>query len=298
MAVEALRVAEVLGQQGIGVERLLAVQLLEDRVLHLADDEVELLAQEDLLLEVADPEPDPANLVAVGRADATPCCAEPVVAANALLELVEERVVAHHHVSALADDQVVGLDPPLSDLVDLLEQHPGVDDDPVADDAGAARVEDAAGQQLELELAVLGDDGVAGVVAALAADGEVGTLGQEVDDLALALVPPLPADDDDDHQAMPSLRRAVGTGRVGSKRHNHMRRGAASLARPQAGSASPTTRRGETGRLPPGRPPTMMMTTSLCLVRRRGRSARRRRRGPGAAGRGSRSASARAGSGG
>ena len=199
--VEAFGVFEILGQQGLGVERLLCVELLQDRVLHLADHEVELLAHEDLLLEVADPEPDPPNLVAVGRADAAPGGTQAIVAPDAFLELVEERVVAHHHVRALADDQVVGLEAALPELVDLLQQDARVDHHPVADDAGAGRVEDAAGQELELELAVLGDDGVARVVATLAPDGEVGPLGEEVDYLALALIAPLASDDDHDHAA-------------------------------------------------------------------------------------------------
>ena len=38
------------------------------------------------------------------------------------------------------------------------------------------------------------NDGVAGVVAALAADDDVGLLGQNVDDLAFAFVAPLGAD--------------------------------------------------------------------------------------------------------
>ena len=37
--------------------------------------------------------------------------------------------------------------------------------------------------------------GVPSIVAALRADDHVGLLGQDVDDLALALIPPLPADE-------------------------------------------------------------------------------------------------------
>src|SRR5437868_2977559 len=81
---------------------------------------------------------------------------------------------------------------------DLLEKDDGIDDDAVADDAGAVRVEDAGGDELELELAVFGDDGVARVVASLRADDHVRLPGEVVDDLALALVAPLAADQDDD----------------------------------------------------------------------------------------------------
>src|SRR5262249_4355069 len=54
--------------------------------------------------------------------------------------------------------------------------------------------DDAGGQQAELEGAVADDQRVAGVVAALEADDDVGPLRQPVDDLALALVAPLGAD--------------------------------------------------------------------------------------------------------
>ena len=79
--------------------------------------------------------------------------------------------------------------------VDLADQDRRVDDDAVADDAARARVEDARRDQVELELLLAADDRVAGVVAALEAHDDVGVLGEQVDDLALALVAPLGADD-------------------------------------------------------------------------------------------------------
>jgi hypothetical protein len=105
--------------------------------------------------------------VRVRGTDAAPRGAEAIVSSRLFLELVEERVVAHDHVRAFADDQVLRLDPTLLELGDLAQQHDRVDHHPVADDADAFRIEDARGDQLELELAVLGDDGVACVVAAL-----------------------------------------------------------------------------------------------------------------------------------
>ena len=49
---------------------------------------------------------------------------------------------------------------------------------------------------MELELLAVADDRVAGVVAALEADDHVGLLGEQVGDLALALIAPLGADYD------------------------------------------------------------------------------------------------------
>ena len=82
-----------------------------------------------------------------------------------------------------------------------------IDDDPAADDRHDMRVEDARGDEVELEDLVADHDGVAGVVAALVADDERDLLGEEVGGLALALVAPLETDDDRRrHQARLSSR--------------------------------------------------------------------------------------------
>ena len=60
-----------------------------------------------------------------------------------------------------------------------------------------------------LHVSPVADDRVAGVVAALEADDDVGVLGEQVDDLALALIAPLGADD---HDAW-HVRVSVGGGR-------------------------------------------------------------------------------------
>jgi len=101
-------------------------------------------------------------------------------------------------VGALADDQVVRGDTARLQLVELLEERLGVDDDTVADDAGGRRVENAAGDQVEAVLLATGDDRVARVVPALRADDHVDGVGEEVDDLALAFIAPLPAHQDRD----------------------------------------------------------------------------------------------------
>ena len=56
---------------------------------------------------------------------------------------------------------------------------------------GHIRVEDAGRQQIQDELTLFGDDGMAGVVAALIAGNDVSVFGQQVDDAALALIAPV-----------------------------------------------------------------------------------------------------------
>ena len=90
---------------------------------------------------------------------------------------------------------------------ELLDQHLRVDDDAVADDAALAGVEDPGRDEVELPLVAVAHDRVAGVVAALEAHDRVGPLGEQVGDLALALVAPLGADDHDSRHS-----RSVGCG--------------------------------------------------------------------------------------
>ena len=80
--------------------------------------------------------------------------------------------------------------------IELGEQHRGIDHDAVADDGCDVVVEDAARHELERERLAADDDRVAGVVPALVADDDLHLLGDEVGELALALVTPLGADHD------------------------------------------------------------------------------------------------------
>ena len=85
------------------------------------------------------------------------------------------------------------------EAVGLREEGYGVDDHAVAEDAGLALVDDARRYEVQGVGLVADFDGVARVVAALIARDEVETLREQVNNLALALVAPLRADDYDNH---------------------------------------------------------------------------------------------------
>ena len=82
--------------------------------------------------------------------------------------------------------------------VDLVEQRRQVDHHAVADHRHDVVVQHAARHELQRVPLVADDDGVPGVVAALVAHHVGVLLGEQVDDLGLALVTPLGADDDGD----------------------------------------------------------------------------------------------------
>jgi hypothetical protein len=158
----------------------------------------DLLAQDLLVEQVLHADAEAGGLVRIARADAAPGGADLQLAELGLTGVVEQLVVRHDQVRVGRDAQAAHVDPPARQLRDLLGQHLGIDDDAVADRAQLARIEDARRDQVELERFPVAHDRVAGVVAALKADHEIGLLGEEVDHLALALVAPLGAND---HQA-------------------------------------------------------------------------------------------------
>ena len=90
----------------------------------------------------------------------------------------------------------LGVEVPVSDHVHLGEKNLGIDHAAGADHRDAMRIEHARGDQRESDLLLTDDDGVAGVVAALIANDEVGRLGEVVGDPALALVTPLRSEND------------------------------------------------------------------------------------------------------
>ena len=96
----------------------------------------------------------------------------------------------------LGDAQIFGRDGNALalELGDFGKQRLRIDDDAIADDRQFAAAHDAGRQQRQLVGHVADDQRVAGIVAALESHHDVGLFREPVDDLALALVAPLGAD--------------------------------------------------------------------------------------------------------
>ena len=153
-----------------------------------------LLGEPGRVGEVADADAAAADLVLVGRADAARRRADLLLAAAGLAQQVEVAVIRQDQVRLVADRQAVAhLDAVLRQRLDLLEQRLRIDDDAVADHAADAVVQDAGRQQVQDELRAADQHRVAGVVAALVPGDDREVRGEQVDDLALALVAPLRA---------------------------------------------------------------------------------------------------------
>src|SRR5258707_14959400 len=139
------------------------------------------------------------HLVLVGRADAAAGGADLVLAARGLAGAVERRVIGQDQGAGFRDDEPrdYATHAGRLELVYLREQRFGRQHHAVADVAIDVAAQDARGDQVQHGLLAGDDQRVAGVVPALEAHHALRAVGQPVDDLALALVAPLRADDDD-----------------------------------------------------------------------------------------------------
>src|SRR5882762_8902116 len=158
---------------------------------------------------VAHADPAPRYLVLVAGPDAAAGGADRLLL---LAPRVDPLVVRQDHVRVLAHRQLgrVGEQAAAAEQIDLLQQRFRIDHDAVANDALLARVQDAARHQVQHGLHPAHHQRMPGVRAPLEPHHHVGPGGEEVDDLSLAFVAPLRADDHHvGHATSLSRRRAA-----------------------------------------------------------------------------------------
>ncbi len=120
-------------------------------------------------------------------------------------------MVRQDHVGAVADEQAaIHFHAGFAQRGHFLEKGDGVEHHAVADDAAAARPQDAARHQLKNEFLSVDDDGVPGIVSAGIAGHDREILRENVHDLALAFVAPLRTDDDRSLTLLQSQLRGPG----------------------------------------------------------------------------------------
>ena len=140
-------------------------------------------------------------LVRVGGGDAAAGGAELLVCQTVFLQAVEQLVVRHADDGLVADLQVLRRDGDAAgaQVLDLVEHVLGVNDHAGAEHVHGLVAQNAGRHEIEHELALVVDDGVAGVVAALIAHDDVILLAEQVDHAAFALVAPVDAYDGCQH---------------------------------------------------------------------------------------------------
>ena len=179
----------LLGVERLGAERRESAVRLGD----LCADEIEEVGLQD----VADAHTVATDLSGVGGADAAPGGADLVAfGTRSFLGLVDRAVPLHDHVRALGDMEAsLELEAPAFDLLKFLHEIERIHHNAVADHAMLAVVQDTRGNEVENVFLVSDDDGMARVRAALEADNDIRFLGQEVNNLALAFIAPLGANE-------------------------------------------------------------------------------------------------------
>ena len=158
-------------------DRLVLFQVLH----HLLEKRIDIL-------QLPDPVAGAGDFVGVGGTDAPARRADRLVATHPLLRLVDQLVIGEDQMGLVTHPE-----PPFEivELAHLLHQIGRADDDAVADDVDRFGIENSRGNQVQRVLLPVGDDRVAGVVAARETRDHFVLLGQHVDDLAFAFVTPL-----------------------------------------------------------------------------------------------------------
>ena len=194
---ETFGVGERVGDHLFRIERLGAEELLEREVVELHHG-AHLFGEAFRMEEVGHAHRAAGDLVFVSGTDAATRRADLLVAESGFARVVERHVVGHDERSVFGNAQTlfnVG-NADRDQFVDFAEERFGREDDAVAEVANARRVHDAGRNQAHDGLLAVDDERVARIVAAVEANDAVGFFRQPVDDLALAFVAPLSADND------------------------------------------------------------------------------------------------------
>ena len=139
----------------LGVEGLGAEEGVGDGVLLVAG-VLDVGAEQRGVEQVDDAQTAAVHLVLVGRADAAAGGSDLGAAGGVLGGELDHAVIGQDDLGAVGDEELaVDWQAGLLELLDLVEEGHGVEDDAVADDAVALRAQDAAGDQLQDELLAL-----------------------------------------------------------------------------------------------------------------------------------------------
>ncbi len=170
------------------------IEVLEHDVLPLHGG-IQPLAQPLLVKEVADLNAGLGVFIGIEGGDAGLGRAEGPAGQPLLLIAVLQHMIGHQQLRPLRDDQIGGGHALVGDALQLCDQFFDVQRHAVSDDIGYMGIERTGGEDMQCKSAVVVDDGMTGIGAALKADDNIGGLRQHIGDFALALVAPVCAYD-------------------------------------------------------------------------------------------------------
>ncbi len=184
-------------EDGLVIDRL-GLQPLGQHEVVVLDGGLHLLRQLVRVHEVSHADRTAGDLVLVRRADAATGRADGLRARRHFARLIDGDVVRHDQRRGRRDLQArTHVHALLFQLGDFAHQRGGRQHHAVADQAERVIAQDARRDEVQDGLLALDDQRMARVVATLETRDGADTFGEEIDDLALALVAPLRAENDD-----------------------------------------------------------------------------------------------------
>ena len=157
---------------------------------------LELAAKRLFTGKVTKPNSAACHLVLIGRANAAAGGADLAGTAHRLTRMIDSLVKRQDQRGGVGDNKAVRADlgPLAAKLGNFLDQMHRVDDNAVADDRQLAGAHNAGRQKRQLVFHPADDKRMAGIMATLKTDNDVGAARQPVHNLALAFIAPLGAD--------------------------------------------------------------------------------------------------------
>ena len=162
------------------------------------------LSEQVLFKQLADLHADLGVFIRIKRGDAGLGGAEAALAQAGFLVAVQRHVVVHEHLRPVGNQQLRRPPGAAAHLLDLAEQGLDVQGHAHADHVHHVRMKHPGRQQMQGELALVRNNGMARVGAALKADHDVALAGQKIRDFSFSLVAPVGADDRSHHSVAPS----------------------------------------------------------------------------------------------
>ena len=191
------------GEHLVNIQRRLMIQFGEHHVFDL-EHALELFIGIVVVKQLVDLKADFRVFIRVKRRNARFGRAEGFAAEALLLVLVKQHVVRHDHLGAVGNQQV-RMHALFRKRLYFIEEFADIQCHAVADDVGGVLIKHPARQLMQRKFAVIVDNRMAGVAAALKTDDHIRVCRQDVGDFALALVAPVGADDRSYHLVSPPV---------------------------------------------------------------------------------------------
>ena len=190
MGPQFFSVGQVILQHGFIFHGFCPIQFGEQVVFH-GQGSLQFFCQNFRIHQVADPDAGTGIFIHVAGTNAAFGGADFGISQSCFLQFILLFVIRKHHMGPVADQQIAGVHTFGLHVGNFLQHHTGIDNNSVPQDAGLVLVQNAAGQQAQLEFHIVDHNRMTGIGTAGITDYCIGLLGQIIYDFAFTFVPPL-----------------------------------------------------------------------------------------------------------